>query len=452
MVYFQKMKIWAQKLHARIGDFWWYSLMIFMAARAADCLNVFVGLWLVPKYVPASELGAVQPLMQFANFFAIPAAVFASTFRQELTGLAVKKEFGKMKTLMRSVFIATAVFFFLAIIVCHFVLPHFLTRIRVAEGSLGLLILISSFLGVAQPVYTNALQTMKRFREYSLINLLCAPIRFLTMLAAMPFRALSGYFVGQASTPAFTIAASVWSLRKDLAVKTEPYWTREIVRRFAGLFSLFLFGAIVGGASSLIEATVLRQRIPEVESAAYYMVTRFSDIACFLYTALVFTIFPYAAEIAAKGKSANRLVVKTSLAILVTNIALAAFFWFFGRQILAFLPNGELYADYYWAIPWMIGIGSLTQFASFYTSAELAANRLGYMWWTIPLTALYGAAMLLVSGYGYFTAYLPESWSAFLAAHNLTSLSAILWWMTIYRLVWLLCCFVHAKITKGNQP
>jgi len=28
------------KLHARMGDFWWYSLMIFMAARAADRLNI----------------------------------------------------------------------------------------------------------------------------------------------------------------------------------------------------------------------------------------------------------------------------------------------------------------------------------------------------------------------------------------------------------------------------
>ena len=61
------MKALLQRLHARLGDFWWYSLMIFMAARAADCLNVFVELWLVPKYVPPSELGAVQPLTNFAS-------------------------------------------------------------------------------------------------------------------------------------------------------------------------------------------------------------------------------------------------------------------------------------------------------------------------------------------------------------------------------------------------
>ena len=48
------------KLRAKLGDFWFYSLMLFVASRAADVLNVFVGLWLVPKYVDPSELGVYQ--------------------------------------------------------------------------------------------------------------------------------------------------------------------------------------------------------------------------------------------------------------------------------------------------------------------------------------------------------------------------------------------------------
>ena len=69
------------RLHARLGDFWWYSLMLFCACRAADLLNAFVGLWLVPKYVDPSELGAVTPLGNFAGLLALPVAVFANTFR-----------------------------------------------------------------------------------------------------------------------------------------------------------------------------------------------------------------------------------------------------------------------------------------------------------------------------------------------------------------------------------
>ena len=181
-----------KRLHAKIGDFWWYSLMIFLAARAADCLNVFVGLWLVPKYVPPSELGAVQPLANFANFFAIPAAVFASTFRQEISNLAVRREFGKMKSLMRGVFIATAVFFFVALVAARIVLPSFLWRIRIAEGSLGLVILVAAFSGPIASIYSTPLQALKKFKASSTIQILGAPIRLVVMLVAMPYRALVG--------------------------------------------------------------------------------------------------------------------------------------------------------------------------------------------------------------------------------------------------------------------
>ena len=88
------MKTLILKLHNRLGDFWWYTLMIFIAARAADCLNVFVGLWLVPKYVPPSELGAVQPLTQFAGFLATHNITYLPAMLWWMTGFAVLKALG----------------------------------------------------------------------------------------------------------------------------------------------------------------------------------------------------------------------------------------------------------------------------------------------------------------------------------------------------------------------
>ena len=51
-----------RKCRARLGDLWWYALLLFAAQRVGAVINMFVGLWLVPKYVPKSELGAVLPL------------------------------------------------------------------------------------------------------------------------------------------------------------------------------------------------------------------------------------------------------------------------------------------------------------------------------------------------------------------------------------------------------
>ena len=88
--------------------------------------------------------------------------------------------------------------------------------------------------------------------------------------------------------------------------------------------------------------------------------------------------------------------------------------------------SGE--AKSWWAIPWIIS--TRTPFASIFTTAEISAFRFRYMKWMIPLTLLYPTALLFVTGHGYFATYLPDSWTLFLATHNVTSHQAMLWWMT----------------------
>lgn len=432
------------KLHGRLGDFWWYSLMLFIACRAADLLNAFVGLWLVPKYVPPSELGAVLPLLNYASFLSLPIAVFAGAFRNEISGLAIRSEYGRLKTLMKGVFIASAAFIVLAITVSHFALPHFLTRIRIVEGSLGLLILFTSFVGALAPVYSNTLQALKKFRETSLINVLGAPIRLVTMLLTMPFRPIAGYFAGQAATPLFTGIAAVFSLRRELSVPAEPYWSREVVRRFGRLLALFAVSGASGSFAALVETTVLRQRLPEIDSAAYYMVTRFSDIASYLYSALVFALFPFSAELASRGKDLRPLLLKASAATTVFCAAAALLFTFIGRPLLEILPHGSAYAAYWWAIPWIIGINAINYIISFYATGEIAANRFGYMKFLVPLTLLYPAALLAVTGRGYFAGILPEWAMNALTALNATTLKGMLWWMTAVSTLKLAGVALHA--------
>ena len=438
------------KLHARLGDFWWYSLMLFCACRAADLLNAFVGLYLVPKYVDPSELGAVQPLTQFANFLAIPVAAFANTFRNELTRLSINKEFGKLKTLMRGVFVATAVFLFLAIVAARFLLPAFLERIRIVEGSLGIIIIAASFVGAVAPIYSNALQALKKFKAQSVISIVGAPIRLITMLVAMPFRALTGYFVGQAASPAFSMAASVLALKKELSVKAEPYWTNDVIRRFSKLFAIFATIGIIDGFYLLVEATVLRQRLPDLDSAGYYMATRFSEIAGFLSATLAFTIFPFAAEKAAKGEDTRPLVIKSLLANACFCLLLALPFLFFGKTILSLLPHGDQYSAYWWSVPWLIGITYLNSIIALYVTTEFSANRFAFLKWYLPLDLAYPILLLLVTGHGYFTKCIPSSWTEFLTAHNLYSLDTMFWWMTAIGAIRAAFCLVTTFAKKDR--
>ena len=427
------LKALTAKLHSRLGDFWWYAMLIFLASRAADCLNAFIGIWLVPKYVGPEDLGAVMPLLNFAGIIAMPIGVFASTFRNELTTLAATRRYGEMKSLMRGVFIAAALCLVLAIVACRIVFPVFLAKIRIVEGSLGVLILATSFTGAIAPVYQNALQALKKFKSISVINLLGAPIRFLTMVLAMPFRPLSGYFVGQAATPAFNIVASLFSLRRELAVKASPYWCRATAIRFSRLFILLSIGSLAGGLAGLAETTILRQQLPSVESAGYYMVTRFSDISGFLAASLVFTLFPFAAEMNAEGRDSRPLIFKIYAAIMAFSVPLAVLFWLFGEPILAAMPHGEEYARFWWAIPWMVGMSTIGNMISTFTTVEIAANKFKYYVWFIPITLAYPAALMLV-------------------ADSITSLKDMLCCMTAFNVIRLSGCILAMLLARRVAP
>lgn len=434
-----------ERIRLRLGDFWWYSIMLFCAYRTVDALNAFVGLWIVPKYISPEELGAVVPLSNFANCLALPLAAFANAFRNEVSRLSTSRNMGQLKTLLCSVFAATGIFLAVALVAVRFILPLFLERIRIAEGSLGFLILAASFLGAISPIYANALQSLKKFKQQSVMAMVGAPIRLVAMVVAMPLRAISGYFVGQSAPLAFGIIASVFCLRKELAVRAQPYWSRDVARRFIRTFTLYAAGGLASCFYVLVESTVIRQRLPDIDSAGYYMVSRFSEIANFLYLAVAFTLFPFSAELAAKGKNYMKLVFKSGFAVALCNVFIAIPFFLFGRDILALLPNGADYSQFWWAIPWQIALCSSGAFIGLYITAEMSANRFGYLKWTIPFDLVYPIVLLLVTGHGYFAGFIPESWTEFLARHNIYSLSTMLVWMTALNILKLIACIVFMR-------
>jgi O-antigen/teichoic acid export membrane protein len=350
---------------------------------------------------------------------------------------------------MRGVFIASAIFLFISIIIARLILPAFLERIRIVEGSLGIIIIATSFVSAVSPIYSNALQSLKKFKAQSLISILGAPIRLLTMLVTMPFRALSGYFIGQASVPVFSMAASVIALKKELSVKAEPYWDRETVKKFSRLFAAFITIGLIDGFFLLVEATVLRQRLCDLDSAGYYMSSRLSEIASFLAATMLFTIFPFTAEKAAKGENTSPLVIKSLIVNAAFCALLALPFIFFGKTILSLLPHGDQYSAYWWAIPWMIGITFLCSIMGFYLTAEFSANRFNFLKWYLPIDFFYPVLLLFITGHGYFAGLIPQPVTEFLTAHNIYSLETMLWWITGISGLKAIICII--SITKNKR-
>ena len=397
-------------IRSRCGDFWWYAALIFIASRFGDFINLYIGLWLVPRFVPDEDLGAVVPLSAFATTLALPVSIFGFVFMKQVNVLTAENRRGQLKTLLRSVFVVTAVLLIVMVVVARFSMPHVFERIRIAKGSLGILVVVTGFLGTVSPVYTNALQAMKRFKSLSLMHVFGAPIRLVVMLVAMPFRAIAGYFTAQASVSLWQVLLSVFSLKRELGndVPAEPYWTSGNVRamlRYAVFVTLYHSCS----CSSFVEALVIRQRLPSVDSAAYYMISRFGEVGLYAGAALLTVLFPYVSEAAATGdRKADRIIYRSTLASVAFGLVCAVCYYLCGGWMLSVFSDGDAYAGY---APHMALLTlSLTLGAAVNCAAVgyLAAERFRFLWWWVPLHAVYGGLILCVTGYGYFEAVLPE--------------------------------------------
>ncbi|MGN0854451.1 MAG: hypothetical protein ACI4R9_02895 [Kiritimatiellia bacterium] len=419
------MKALFDRLHARLGDFWWYSLMIFVACRAGDAIQAFIGLWLVPKYVGSAELGAVLPLQQLSGLFTVPIAVLATVFAKYVNVYATRGEFGKVKCLVRDVLVAAAALFAVCIAAAYLVVPFFYTRLRVVSGSLTALVLAAGFAGNVASLFTSALQGLKMFKAITVQNLISAPIRLVTLLVAMPVRALSGYILGQTTPSAACSFLAFGSLRRRLAPHPcDTSWRKDLpeIGRYLWPYAVC---TLVGTFAGTLTATVYRQRLPEIESAAYYMLTRFSDIAGFAAATVGVILFPLASEAHERGGENRRLMWHSIFATLGGSLLLAVVFAFAAAPVFSLTETWRPYLPYVHLLPVLtisLGIGLSSGIVANY---ELACNRLGA---TILLAAanLATAALLVaLTGCEFFRGLLPDAFVDRLVALNVARLSVL---------------------------
>ena len=378
-----------------------HSLLMFLALRAGDAVSIAAGMWFVPRYVSPEDIGAVLPVTSFATFLSLPAFALAMAVMKESAMLYARGERGRVKSLLGGVFAAAAAALALVLTAAAVTVPRYLDLMRISDASVGFLVVAAAFLGCVAPVYTDALQSLKRFRSLAAVEVTGSFVRFATMLVAMPMRALAGYFAGQAALPAFRIVGSIVALRRDLAVKAEAYWNRESARRLALAFVAILVYQGVPMAASLVEQTILRTSLSSADSAGYYMVSRYSDFLSYLTFPLLLVMFPYTAAAASRNGSTRPYVLRCSAVALAAAAAMSAAYAFFGPQLLALMPHGCDYAQYAVYMPVLTIAGAMTTCQVFYANAEVSAGRFGFLWWLVPLHVAYPAALAAAARLGF---------------------------------------------------
>ena len=440
------------KLHARLGDFWWYSLLLFAALRCGDLINAFVGLWLVPKYVPQEELGAVLPLTQFASAVGAPMAILVMVFTKFLNKFKTLGEDGKVKSMLLWFIGFSVMLTVVSSAVAIAILPHFFERIRVTSGSLTVLIIAVGLIGTITPVFTNALQGLKRFHAVSLINLLAAPVRLITMVIAMPFRALSGYMVGQLMPQLFTIASSCFVMRRHLhrSVKATPFWKSDglDIAKYTGLVSLWVG---VGAICSPITFMIIRQRLTDIESSAYYMISRFAELSTYAGQTLVFVMLPLVAEASVKSKNSSKLLLMTDFGTVAFGLIVSAALYFISPYVFNSISTCQPYVAY---IPDLVLL-SITLTIGLvwtnFTTHEMARGNFWYLTYGTAFTILQAAVLVCFTGYNFFKGILPDSVICWMASLKIDTLRGFLWAQLSFNIARVVSSYIHLIIINRRN-
>ena len=414
-------------LHTKVGDLWWYSAMIFISCRSGDVIQAFIGLWLVPKYVGPQELGAVIPLQSLASLFAVPLAAIATVFAKFVNVYATQGEEGKVKCLIRDVLAAAVVTFAISIVVAYLIVPHFYLRLNIVSGMLTVLILAAGFAGNLSNLFASALQGLKMFKTITAQNLIGAPIRLVTLLIAMPIRALSGYVLGQATPPAANSALAAISLRRRFAgIPCDKSWRKdlpEILRYLWPVAVCTLFGALYASNST----TVYRQRLPEVESAAHYVLTRFAETAGYVGASMTFVLLPLSAEAHERGRETSTALRRTILATLAVTVAEAAAFAIFGRSILSAVAVWRDYVDYAYLLPVLVITTGAAVVIGATVTYEMACRRFGATALITGFNAVWTILFVGFSGFAFFRGILPDTTVDFVESLRVNRLSVYTW-------------------------
>ncbi len=402
--------------------------MLFLTQQLGSVVNAFIGLWLVPQYVPQNELGAILPLVSIGGMLGLPMTILMIPFMKFLTRYMVQEEYGKVKALLRDVFILAGITFVLVSALAYLLMPLVFKRMRVEDGLLSLLIICSGTIGALAPVFGTALQALKKFKIISLTTVMVTAVRLVTLLIAMPIRGLTGYFCGQVVPLAFGILAVLVALRKQLSsqVKMVSYWSED----WKPILKFTFWNAIIYLVSQVMATTegfVIRHRLSDVESAGYYFISRFSEIAFYISSACAVVLFPLVSEHHEKGnKKEHQLLIQSTGVSLALGLMFALLITPVVYRLFVIRVEWTVYLPY---IPHLFALCLLQTIRATtycFVMYKTAKNEFGFVPFYVVVVGLEIVMLSCFTGYSFFAPWVSSSWIEALRVFNPCRLSVVI--------------------------
>jgi O-antigen/teichoic acid export membrane protein len=393
----------------RMGEMWWYTLMLFIASRFGDVINVFIGLWLVPRYVSTDDLGALLPLTQVSSLVGLPLAILLTPFTKYVNTFIARKELGKARALLQDAAVLIVVLSVVVVAQTFFSAHFFFERLRVYSYKLIWILAGVSVTAMVLPLAQGVLSALKRFNLLSLSSYLSAPTRFVVLLVLLPISGILGFFCAQFAMNAVIIAIALWGVAFlfKSGIRRESYRSS---RREMFLYTLpFVLYISVTTLATSVQLIIIRQRLPNIESAAYYFISRFAEIPVLVWSSVAAVFFPSVSEAFEQGRDTLHSLRNVMLVSCLLGAAIAAAVGVAMPFLFRAVPAWNQYVPYVYLTGWMAFVNVLRAGFCCYSVYETACRRFSFLWFTVPISLLQSVFLICFTGYTYFVPYLPAS-------------------------------------------
>jgi O-antigen/teichoic acid export membrane protein len=398
------------RLRERSGELWWYTAWFFLSNRVGDVINLVIGLFLVPRVLDASQLGAVTPLMQVGTAVSLPLALLLLPVGKFLNVFATKGETGKCRALLQDTLFVSALFAIGMAIWLFACGDALLLRLGVENRRLLWPIAGFALLSCIQPVLDSASRSLKLFDTILWGNAITPYVRLAAMLLLLAPLGVLGYMLAQLSSALanalLLLAMIVWVLRR--MGRRMPYLREHGREMFAYALplALFTFASRIQGP---MEPFVIRRWLPEEVSAGYYFVVTLGTIPTYFTLAMAPFLWTLVSERFEKGQSTQSLLLHSQAFALGVGGLFTLLFalftpWFFS------LPGP--WRDYtgYAGFVWQVSlIRTLRTSLDYFMAYENACRRFRYLWYVVPTMLVESALLYGLPGWGAFRGVLPAT-------------------------------------------
>ena len=158
-----------------------------------------------------------------------------------------------------------------------------------------------------------------------------------------------------------------------------------------------------------VTTTIYRQRLPEIESAAYYILTRFAEIAGYLGGTVVAVLVPLASEAHENGRRNPHILVHGVLSSVCSGVLLALAFALTAKPVFALTDAWRPYLDYANLLPLQTLYTGIVVGCGIVVSYEMACRRFGIAAFSLVLNFFWTIFLVSFTGADFFIGILPES-------------------------------------------